>query len=275
MTLYVSGISTLGPGLPGWAGSRAVLAGERPWCEADRPRPSASLLPPNEQRRSSETVRWAVEVAQGVMQQAKADAREVASVFASSDGETVVLDRLCTELATPQRTISPTLFHHSVHNAASGYWGIATGSQQSSTVLACYDSSFCAAMLEAAAYAQIEERPVLLVAYDLPSPPPLYAARPLQEGFATALLLTPTPAPYDLAQLDLALSNDLSEDATSMDDPRLEALRNGNQAARSLPLLAAIARQRGTLVRLEYLGDLRLLIRVMPCRSSIKPLSAD
>ena len=28
MTLYVSGISTLGPGLPGWAGSRAVLAGE-------------------------------------------------------------------------------------------------------------------------------------------------------------------------------------------------------------------------------------------------------
>jgi hypothetical protein len=103
------------------------------------------------------------------MQQADADAREVASVFASSDGETGVLDRLCTALATPQRTISPTLFHHSVHNAASGYWGIATGSQQSSTVLACYDSSFCAALLEASAYVQIEERPTL-VAYDLPLP---------------------------------------------------------------------------------------------------------
>lgn len=275
MPLYVSGISALGPGLPGWARSRSVLAGERPWDETPRPSPSASVLPPNEQRRSSETVRWAVEVAQEVMQQANADARKVASVFASSDGETGVLDRLCTELATPQRTISPTLFHHSVHNAASGYWGIATGSQQSSTVLACYDSSFCAAMLEAAAYAQIEERPVLLVAYDLPSPPPLYAARPLQEGFAIALLLTQTPAPHNLAQLDLALSNDLSEDATSMDDSRLEAIRNGNQAARSLPLLAAIARQRGTLVRLEYLEDLRLLIRVMPCRSSVTPLSAD
>ena len=148
MTLYVSGISTLGPGLAGWEGSRAVLAGESPLCEAAPPEPSASLLPPNEQRRSSESVRWALHVAQEAMQQADADAREVASVFASSDAETGVLDRLCTALATPQRTISPTLFHHSVHNAASGYWGIATGSRQSSTALACYDSSFCAALLE-------------------------------------------------------------------------------------------------------------------------------
>jgi len=265
MKLYVNGIGTLGPGLAGWAGSRAVLVGESPSCESAPPEPSASVLPPNERRRSSETVRWAVHVAQEAMQQAEVDAHEVASVFASSDGETGVLDRLCTALATPQRTISPTLFHHSVHNAASGYWGIATGSQQSSTVLACYDSSFCAALLEAAAYAHIEERPVLLVAYDLPSPPPLYAARPLRGRFAAALLLTRTSGPHNLAQFDIALSSDLSEEATSMDDARLEALRSGNQAARSLPLLAAIARQRVTAVCLEYLEDQHLVIRVMPC----------
>lgn len=265
MTLYVNGIGTLGPGLAGWAGSRAVLAGESPWCDAAPPDPSASVLPPNERRRSSETVRWAVHVAQEAMEQAEADAREVASVFASSDGETVVLDRLCTELATPQRAISPTLFHHSVHNAASGYWGIATGSQQSSTALACYDSSFCAALLEAAAYVLVVERPVLLVAYDLPLPPSLSAARPLRGGFAAALLLTRTPAPHNLAQLDLVLSNDLSENVTSMDDPRLETLRSGNQAARSLPLLVAIAKPRATPVCLEYLEDLYLSIRVMPC----------
>jgi hypothetical protein len=200
------------------------------------------------------------------MQHAEADACEVASIFAASDGETEVLDRLCTALATPQRTISPTLFHHSVHNAASGYWGIATGSQQSSTVLSCYDSSFCAALLEAVAYANIEEMPVLLVAYDLPPPPPLYAARPLQGGFATALLLTGTPAPRNLVQLDLALSNDFSDRATTMDDTGLEALRSGNHAARSLPLLAAIAKQCHTPVCLEYLEDQHLLIRVMPCR---------
>jgi Beta-ketoacyl synthase, N-terminal domain len=204
-------------------------------------------------------------VAQEAMQQADADAREVATVFASSDGETGILDRLCTALAAPQRTISPTLFHHSVHNAASGYWGIATGSQQSSTALACYDSSFCAALLEAAAYAQIEEKSVLLVAYDLPPPSPLYAARPLRGGFAAALLLTRTSAPRNLAQFDLALSTDLSHEATNMDDAGLEALRTGNQAARSLPILAAIASRRDTLVRLEYLGDQQLLIQVTPC----------
>ncbi len=265
MKLYVNGIGTLGPGLAGWAGSRAVLAGESPLCEAAPPEPSASLLPPNERRRSSETVRWALHVAQEAMQQAEVDAREVATVFASSDGETDVLDRLCTALAAPQRTISPTLFHHSVHNAASGYWGIATGAQQSSTVLACYDSSFCAALLEAAAYVHIEERPVLLVAYDLPPPPPLYAARPLVGGFATALLLTRAPSPHTLARLILTLSNNLSEEATNMADPRLEALRTGNQAARALPLLAAIAMRGGTLVRLQYLEDQHLLSRVMPC----------
>ena len=264
MPLYVNGIGIFGQGLAGWAGSRAVLAGESPSCEAAMPEPSASLLPPNEQRRSSESVRWALHVAQEALQQAGADAREVASVFASSDGETGVLDRLCTALAMPQRTISPTLFHHSVHNAASGYWGIATGSQQSSTALACYDSSFCAALLEAFAYAEIEERPVLLVAYDLPPPPPLYAARPLRGGFAAALLFTRTPSLYNLAQLDLELSNDLSGEPTNMDDARLEALRSGNQAARSLPLLAAIARQQDTLVRLEYLEEQHVMVRFMP-----------
>jgi hypothetical protein len=275
MALYVTGIGALGPGLAGWAESRAVLAGERPSCEAVVPEPTASVLPPNERRRSSNIVRWAVHVAQEAIEQAEADARDVASVFACSDGETGVLDRLCAALATPPRVISPTLFHHSVHNAASGYWGIATGSRQSSTVLACYDCSFCSALLEAAAYAHVEEKPVLLVAYDLPPPPPLYAARPLRGGFATALLLTRTPTPHNLARLDLDLSNDLSAQATRMDDAGLEALRSGNQAARSLPLLAAIAGQRATLVRLDYLEDQNLLIRVMPCRSSAKPLSAD
>jgi hypothetical protein len=265
MALYVNGIGILGPGLAGWAEGRNMLAGEIPYCEAAMPEPSINMLPPNEQRRSSETVRWALHVAQEALLQAGADAREVATVFATSDGETAVLDRLCTALATPQRTISPTLFHHSVHNAASGYWGIATGSQQSSTALACYDSSFCAALLEAAADAEIEERPVLLVAYDFPPPPPLYAARPLQGGFAAALLVTRTPSLHNLAQLDLELSNDLSGKPANMDDPLLETLRSGNQAARSLPLLAAIARQRNSLVRLEYLEDQYIVVQVTPC----------
>ena len=122
MRLYVNGIGTLGPGLIGWRETRAVLAGASPYRETARPEPTASILPPNERRRSSTIVRWAVHVAQEAIEQAQVNPREVATVFASSCGETGVLDRLCTALATPQRVISPTLFHHSVHNAAAGYW---------------------------------------------------------------------------------------------------------------------------------------------------------
>jgi len=267
MRLYVNGIGTLGPGLSGWTESRAVLTGEREYCQVTPPEPSASVLPPNERRRSSDIVRWAVQVAHEAMQQAGADAGELATVFVSSGGDTGVLDRLCTALATPQRVISPTLFHHSVHNAAAGYWSIATGSRQSSTALSCYDSSFCAGLLEAAATAHLEERVVLLVAYDLPPPPPLHAALPLPAGFAAAFVLTGIPAQQNLAQLDLNLSQDLSGEATHMDDAQLEALRSGNPAARSLPLLSAIARHHDGLIRLEYLEDQHLLIRVTPCQS--------
>lgn len=267
MRLYVTGIGTLGPGLASWADCRAILAGERAYCDGPPPEPSAGVLPPNEQRRSSECVRWAVHVAQEAMQQAGAEASEVATVFASSDGETAVLDRLCTALATPQRVISPTLFHHSVHNAAAGYWGIATGSQQSSTALCCYDSSFCAGVLEAAAYAHMERKPVLLVAYDLQAPPPLHAPRPLRGGFAAALVLTGVPASHHIAQLEVTLFHDPTEEAASMADTRLEALRIGNPAARSLPLLSAIASQRPARVCVEYLEDQHLLIEVTPCRS--------
>ncbi len=267
MRVYVDGMGMLGPGLVGWEPSRVILAGDVGYHETPPPDPPASILPPNERRRSSDCVRWALHVAQEAIEQAETDPKTLATVFACSCGEMGILNQLCTALATPQRAISPTLFHHSVHNAASGYWGIATGSQQSSTVLSCYDSSFCAALLEAVAYAHLEERLVLLVAYDLPPPPPLYAARPLQGGFAVALVLARAPAPHSLAQLDLTLSNDRSGEATGMADARLEALRSGNPAARSLPLLAAIARRRAALVRLEYLEDQHLLVQVTPCRS--------
>jgi beta-ketoacyl synthase-like protein len=265
MRLYVNGIGMLGPGLPGWAESRAVLTGRQTYCDIAPPEPSASLLPPNERRRSSDLVRWAVHVAYEAMQQAAIDPHELATVFASSGGETGVLDRLCTALSTQGRVLSPTLFHHSVHNAAAGYWGIATGSQHSSTALSCYDSSFCAGFLEAAAYAFLEETPVLLAAYDLPMPAPLHPARPLREGFAAALILTNTPSRQSFAQIDVTLSSDLSCEPTRMQDAQLEALRTGNPAARSLPLLAAIAHCQTELVRLENLEDQLLLLRVTSC----------
>jgi len=267
MRLYVNGVGILGPGLGSWSECRSVLAGHGAYCETAPPDPQASMLPPNERRRSSDCVRWALHVAQEAIEQAETDPKTLATVFACSGGEMGILNQLCTTLAMPERVVSPTLFHQSVHNAAAGYWSIATQCQQSSTALACYDWSFGSGLLEAAAYVCTEEKTVLLVAYDLPPPIPLYAAQPLHVGYAVALVLTPHRSRRSMVQLDLALQVRASDTDTCMLDPALEALRCGNPAARALPLCSAIAKTHPTQVHLDYLEDQSIVIGVEPCRS--------
>ena len=267
MRVYVDGVGMLGPGLAGWEPSRVILAGDVGYHETPPPDPPASMLPPNERRRSSDCVRWALHVAQEAIEQAETDPKTLATVFACSGGEMGILNQLCTTLAMPERVVSPTLFHQSVHNAAAGYWSIATQCQQSSTALACYDWSFGSGLLEAAAYVCTEEQTVLLVAYDLPPPIPLYAAQPLHGGYAVALVLTPHRSRRSMVQLDLALQVRVSDTDTCMLDPALEALRCGNPAARALPLCSAIAKTYPTQVHLDYLEDQSIVIGVEPCRS--------
>ncbi len=267
MQVYVDGIGILGPGLEGWDSSEAVLMGKHPYTVFDPVVPELSILPANELRRSTQVVRWALGAAEDALSQAHAKANEVATVFASSEGETGVWDQLCTSLASPERVVSPTLFHHSVHNAAAGYWSIGARSTQPSTSLACFDSSFCGGLLEAASQVMVEGKPVLLVAYDLPPPQPIYAARPLVAAFSVALVFVMSSTSWSKAKLTIALPDKPSGAVTTMNEPRLEALRNGNPAARALPLCAAIAKQEKTNVRMGYLDGNELFIDVTPCQS--------
>src|SRR5690348_10894411 len=121
MKLSIAGIGLLAPGLPNWKDGRATLAGTTVYQMESVPDPTALILPPNERRRSSEMVRWAMCVAQEAVEQAHIDPHDVATVFASSGGEMGVLDQLCTSLSAANRMLSPTLFHQSVHNTAAGY----------------------------------------------------------------------------------------------------------------------------------------------------------
>ena len=266
MRVGIQGIGLLAEGLEGWRTGRAVLACTEPFAPVAVPDPEAALLPPNERRRSSDCVRWALHVAQEAIAQSGLDPREVPTVFASSGGEMGVLDTLCRTLATPERVISPTLFHQSVHNTASGYWGIATTCQQSSTALSCYDDSFAAGLLEAITFVWVEQRPVLLVAYDLAVPAPLNEARPITAGFAVALVLAP-PSDSSLASMDLRLEETHQDEAGRLQDPALERVRQDNPAARSLPLLSAIAAGRLQSVRLSLLDSQQLILEIGPCRN--------
>lgn len=266
MRVSVQGFGILAPGLANWLESRPVLAGARLYQSGPQPEPEATILPPNERRRSSDCVRWAVQVAQEAIGQSGLDPREVATVYASSGGEMAVLDRLCRSLATPECVMSPTLFHQSVHNTAAGYWGIATTCQQSSTALSCYDDTFAAGLLEAVTYVAVEERPVLLVAYDLSPPFPLCEARPIHSGFAAALVLSPSSHPH-LGELHVQLTEPGGHRPTSMQDEGLEQLRLDNPAARALPLLAGLAQSGRQRLFLNCLDDQLLRVDVVPCQS--------
>jgi hypothetical protein len=209
-----------------------------------------NLLPPAERRRCAPSVAWALAVAQEAVTNSGVSAEDFAVVFVSSDGDGDIVHRLCSALATPAAEVSPTDFHNSVHNAATGYWSIGAHSMAPSTALCAYDSSFGAGLLEAACQIATEGRAVLLVAVDLPYPPPLAEHRPVQYGFATALALEPG------AGLEISLE---SNGSTTPLPPGLENF-DGNAAAACLPLLAALARPGGALVRLP-LGDGTLEVR--------------
>jgi hypothetical protein len=261
MRVSILGVGMLCAGLEGWANSRAMLGGILPYTPSSIPDPEARLLQANERRRSSDSVRWAIEVAQEAIAESGLDPREVATVFASSGGEMGVLDKLCRALATSERIISPTVFHQSVHNTAAGYWGIATSCQQSSTALSCYDDSCAAGLLEAVTYATVEGRPVLFVAYDLPAPEPLSGARPIASAFAAALVLTSSSHPA-LATVALSLAGPDTYQATTMPSDDLERIRLDNPAARLLPLLRALAVKGRHTIHMGVLDEQQLVVEV-------------
>jgi len=205
------------------------------------PRPAISLLPPAERRRCAPSVAWALAVAQEAVASAGLDAGALSVVFVSSDGDGDIVHRLCTALATPAAAVSPTDFHNSVHNAATGYWSIGAHSQAASTALCAYDGSFAAGLLEAACQIAIEKRPVLLMAVDLPYPPPLAPHRPVLHGLAVALVLEPGTG------LEISLEG-------SEPTPPPIGVFQGNASAACLPLLAALARPGEALVRLPLAG---------------------
>ena len=165
-------------------------------------------------------------------------------------------------LALPGREVSPTRFSNSVHNAAAGYWSIATRSTMESTVLCAFDASFCAGLLEALAQVSDTDRPVLLCAYDTEYPEPLHAKRPILDAFGAALVLNPRRTATSLGRIRATLGDGRVD---LMPSPSLESLRCAIPAARCLPLLRSLASRAPGSCALEYLDSRRVLIEFDPC----------
>lgn len=240
--IAVKAVGVAAPGMNGWPQAAAVLSGERPYEPEELPRFKPGLLPPNERRRATVVGRLAFQAAEEVTQHSDIPLEDMAAVFASSGGDTHIVNSICLALTTPERAVSPTHFHNSVHNAPAGYWSIATKSRMPSTSLSAYDYSFAAGLMEAASMAQMEALPVLLVAYDIPPLAPLWAKRPIKQPFSSALILTPETDADSLCVLRIVSTQGEAEE-TGMEQQSLEELRSNNPAARALPLLQRIAQE--------------------------------
>jgi hypothetical protein len=254
-------VGLLGPGLPGWAAAAEVLSGRAPYEARTTVIPPLECLPPAERRRTGKVVRLALGVGLEAVRNAGADAATLRAVFSSSGGDGENCHEICQVLAGAERQISPTRFHNSVHNAASGYWGIATGATAGSNALCAHDASFAAGLLEALVQIRIDETAVLLIAYDADYPEPIRARRPIPDAFGVALLLTPIPTTGSPARISAELS---TAPAVLLPDTRLEALRAQVPAARSLPLLQMLARGEPGTVVIDYLEERRLELLVSP-----------
>ncbi len=177
----------------------------------------------------------------------------------------LICHEICETLASADRQLSPTRFHNSVHNAAAGYWSLATGATAASTALCAHDGSFTAGLLEALALVSADRVAVMLNAYDTGYPEPLRAKRPLPDSFAVALILTPDPSPKTCARITASLCNPGAA-SDRLSQPGLEALRASLPAARGLPLLRLLARRESGDVVIDYVGEQRVAVEVRECR---------
>ena len=264
----IEGIGLLGPGLDGWTRSAALLEGRSPYVSQPTVLPTPDGLPPAERRRLGRVVKLALGVGLQATANAGVDPATLPAVFASSGGDGNNCHEICQALSLDERLISPTRFHNSVHNAAAGYWSIATGSRAASNAVCAFDASFAAGLLEAVTQVVVDRTRVLLVAYDVQYPQPLFAKRPIPEAFGVAFVLGPVagsaPRPSDAALGRLAVSFSDSP-AERMGDAALESLRASIPAARSLPLLYQLAVRRPAVVNIEYLDGRCLAVEIDPC----------
>jgi len=161
-------------------------------------------------------------------------------VFTSTHGDLAITDYLCATLADDPALLSPTRFHNSVHNAAAGYWSIATGSTRAYTAISAGAHSFGAGLLETCVQVITGKEAVMLVAYDIDSRGPLSSMAPSRHLLSAGLVVTPERGPRTVAELELRLGND-GTPHESRARPENAARVAGNAMESCLPFFEALA----------------------------------
>jgi hypothetical protein len=240
--LAIAGAAFWAPTLPGWPLARAALRGEAAPQDPPARRPAPELLPPAERRRAPDSVALALEAASAAVAASGLAPQSLPSVFVSAHGDLAISDHLCSMLASTPTLISPTRFHNSVLNAAAGYWTMGVGCHEASTALTAFEHSFANGLLIAATQCLADERPVLLVGFDVPAAGALRSVTRSEGLLAVALVLSTDMSGQRIASFDAALGPRTEGSAApAPSSPAAQSLA-GNALADALPFFEALAR---------------------------------
>ena len=242
--VFVDGIAFWAPRLPCWELAAQVFRDEALAPDEPARRPAPALLPPTERRRAPDTVAVSLEVAAKACEAASLDPATTPSVFASTHGDLAISDYMCETLASNPALTSPTRFHNSVHNAAAGYWTIATGCLAPYTAVTAYTFTFGTGLLESIVQATAGDTPVLYVAYDIAARGPMATMAPSDGLLGVGLTIAPRPVTARSFRLSWQICPGAPTDVTPARQADL-GLVAGNAMAPCIPLLAALAQGRG------------------------------
>ena len=130
---------------------------------------------------------------------------DINCVFASRHGDLHSTDKMLLSLAQGE-PVSPTLFSHTVHNAAPGLFSILTGNRAPHTAIAAGTSTFTAGLIEAISKLYAEElEQILFCYYDYLVPDHYQQFLPAQE-IPLAIALKLSHADADGITLNCAIS---------------------------------------------------------------------
>ena len=269
---FIDGIGLWTPELPGWELAAAALRCEHPapsLSSGKTPaRPTPKGLAPNERRRAPVSVLVALQVAEEAVAMSGHRAHELPSIFTSAHGDLPIIDALLRTVAEAPQLLSPTRFHHAVHNAPSGYWAMASGSHAASTALSGYGHSFAAGLLEALVQLATDEQPLLLVGCDTEAQGPLASVNTSRGLLGVALVIAARPSPRTQCLLRWQLKPAPPEAPAVHPTPCAQGSGvhplSENAMADALPLFEALARGRSTQLPVACGPGLRLQLEVQP-----------
>lgn len=265
LIMYIQSIGVAGSGFSNWEQAKSILNNEQSISLEQAEKYKITILKPNEARRTSTTIKIALQSAEESLSQASFEADQLFSIFVSSDGDPNILQSICQELSTEDKFVSPTQFHNSVHNAPAGYWSIGQQSMRGINSIACGDCSVSGALIEAASLLKTGGNAVLVVCFDVKSPAPLNTARSIKYSLASSMILTRSETAESLFSIDFDLKPVEKGPVTQMTDPLLERLRTDSPAFRGLPLLKSLSSLNSDEIILAYSDSSSLHLGLTSC----------